>query len=74
MPSGDALRPLAQMIRTYVGPQFDFDVQVVLQAAEVPLCRLGETAADPSRLGWNTWALSRSSDHDVSDAVFSWEG
>ena len=74
MPSGDALRPLCQMIRTYAGPQFDFDVQVVLKAAEVPWCRLGGDGGDPSRLGWNTWILSANVDHDVSDAVFSWEG
>ena len=74
MPSGDALRPLCQMIRTYAGPQFEFDVQVVLKAAEVPCCRLGGDGADPSRLGWNTWILSATVDHDVSDAVFSLEG
>ncbi len=52
MPSGDVLRPLGQMIRTYAGPQFDFDVQVVLRAAEVPFCRLGGDArrSRPSRL------------------------
>jgi type VI secretion system protein ImpH len=74
MPSGDVLQPLAQMVRTYAGPQFAFDVQVVLKAAEVPCCRLGGEGTDPSRLGWNTWALSAEVDHDVSDAVFSWEG
>ena len=40
------------------GPQFDFDVQVVLKAAEVPCCRLGGDGSDPARLGWNTWVLS----------------
>jgi type VI secretion system protein ImpH len=74
MPSGDVLRPLGQMIRTYVGPQFEFDVQVVLKAAEVPCCRVGGDGTDPSRLGWNTWVYSAQVDHDVSDAVFSWEG
>jgi type VI secretion system protein ImpH len=73
MPSGDVLQPLSQMIRSYAGPQFAFDVQVVLKAAEVPCCRLGGDGSDPSRLGWNTWILSGKSDHDVSDAVFSWE-
>jgi type VI secretion system protein ImpH len=73
MPSGDMLQPLSQMIRTYVGPQFTFDVQVVLSAAEVPRGRLGGLGGDPSRLGWNTWVLSVQPDHDVSDAVFSWE-
>jgi len=73
MPSGDTLGPLSQMMRTYAGPQFACDVQVVLLAAEVPRCRLGGDASDPARLGWNTWILSRTSDRDVSDAVFTWE-
>ncbi len=74
MPSGDVLRPLSEMTRTYAGPQFEFDVQVVLKAAEVPCCRLGGDGTDPSRLGWNTWILSKTVAQDVSDAVFSWEG
>ena len=66
LPPPDALRrrapaACAQMIRTYAGPQFEFDVQVVLKAAEVPCCRLGGDGADPSRLGWNTWVLSAAS-------------
>ena len=73
MPSGDVLQALTQMIRTYAGPQFDFDIQVVLKAAEVPCCRLGGDGSDPSRLGWNTWILSAQADHDVADAVFSLE-
>lgn len=74
VPSGDALRPLCQMIRCYVGPQFDFDVQPVLCAAEVPWCRLGGDGPDAARLGWNTWIRSGDFDHDVSDAIFSLEG
>ncbi len=74
VPSGAALRPICQMLRLYAGPQFDFDVQPVLEAAEVPWCRLGSQKTDASRLGWNTWIRSRTPDHDVSDAVFSLEG
>jgi type VI secretion system protein ImpH len=69
MPDGDALRPLAQMARTYVGPEFDFDVQPVLIAAEVPRCELGP-GKDSPRLGWNTWMRSDEFTHDVADAVF----
>ena len=73
-PAGDALRPLCQMIRSYVGVQFDFDVQPVLKGAEVPWCRLGGEDGDPSRLGWNTWIRSGELARDVSDAVFAQEG
>jgi type VI secretion system protein ImpH len=71
MPDGDALLPLSQMVRSYGGPQFDFDVQPVLKAAEVPWCRLGSLSDSPSRLGWNTWIRSNEFPNDVDDAVFS---
>lgn len=67
MPSGDLLRPLHQFIRSYVGVEFDYDVQVVLRAEEVPLCALN----DSSRLGWNTWVRSQDCSRDVEDGVFS---
>lgn len=70
LPSGDALRELAEMTRLYVGPQFDFDVQLVLRAEEVPWCRLGDRA-DPPRLGWTTWVRARAFSHDVDDPVFT---
>ena len=71
MPDGDALLPLSQMVRTYGGPQFDFDVQPVLRAAEVPWCRLGGDDASPALLGWNTWIRCNEFESDVDDAVFS---
>jgi type VI secretion system protein ImpH len=74
LPSGDALRPVCQMIRCYVGPEYDFDVQPVLKAEEVPWCCLGGDGDSPARLGWNTWIRSRTLRQDVSDAVFSLEG
>jgi type VI secretion system protein ImpH len=74
IPNGDRLRPLCQLVRTYCGPQFDFDVQPVLKAPEVPECRLGSDGPTPALLGWNTWVWSRPFDHDVSDAAFFLEG
>jgi type VI secretion system protein ImpH len=73
MPNGDSLRSLCQMTRTYVGPEFDFDVQLVLKAAEVPWCHLGGDPANGARLGWNTWVRYRKFTQDVADAVFSLE-
>jgi type VI secretion system protein ImpH len=70
MPGGDSLRPLCQLLRTYVGPEWDFDVQLVLQAEEVPWCQLASHAADPPCLGWNSWARAREFTHVVDDPVF----
>jgi len=70
VPNGKALPTLGQLVRTYVGPQWDFDVQPVLRAAQVPWCRLGGDGQDPSRLGWNTWVRNRPLKRDADDAVF----
>lgn len=72
LPSGNALRPLTQMVRTYVGPHLDFDVQPVLLAGEVPWCRLGGDG-DGSRLGWNSWIRACAFERNVDDAVFCLE-
>jgi type VI secretion system protein ImpH len=69
-PLGDQLLATAQCIRTYAGVEFDFDVQPVLRADEVPPCRLG----DHSYLGWNTWTWSAPLTRDADDAVFAHEG
>ncbi|HEV3023695.1 MAG TPA: type VI secretion system baseplate subunit TssG [Pirellulales bacterium] len=71
LPSGTAYQPLERLTRLYVGQQFDFDVQLVLLAAEVPDCQLSNDPACCVRLGWDTWLFSRGFDDDVSDAVFS---
>ncbi len=70
MPSAELLRALSHLVRCYVGPQLDFDVQLVLKAAEVPWCRLGGDGTDPARLGWNTWVRCAEFENDVDDAVF----
>jgi type VI secretion system protein ImpH len=73
MPDGDALRPLAQMARTFAGAEFDFDVQLVLEPAEVPACRLGGDAGAGSYLGWNAWVRGEELTRPVDDAVFALE-
>ncbi len=62
---------VAQLVRLYVGLEVDVDIQLVLQADEVPATKLGRPAAGPgSRLGWNTWSRSRPLRRDADDAVF----
>lgn len=71
LPAGRAFRPLVQLTRFFVGQQLDFEVQLVLQAAEVPRCCLGAKGADAPRLGWSTWLKTAEFTHDAGDAVFS---
>jgi type VI secretion system protein ImpH len=73
MPTGDMLTPISQAVRSYAGPEFDFDLQPVLLAEETPWCRLGDDQ-NPSYLGWNTWLRGDDQEHDVDDAVFEQSG
>lgn len=83
-PLGEHLRPVCEFTRSFVGPEFEFDVQVILAPRQVPECRLDSTAMDgpldgcgpshPSgdgpRLGWNTWLRTTDIERETSDAVF----
>lgn len=73
-PEGDLLRPLCQLIRTYVGPDFDFDVQLVLRANEAPPCRIAAAGDNAGRLGWDAWPRNREFVIAVDDAVFENDG
>ena len=66
LPSADRLLAICQFVRTYVGPEYDFDVQLVLRGPEVPWCALDGNA----RLGWNTWVRVNAFERDVDDVVF----
>lgn len=55
MPVGNLLRPMSEMVRSFVGVGLVFEVLPVLAAGEAPECRLGAEDPDVPRLGWNTW-------------------
>jgi type VI secretion system protein ImpH len=63
---------LVQLARLYLGPELDFDVQLVLSARDVPTCRLA-SGQGGSRLGWNSWVRSQPAQRDADDAVFEGE-
>ncbi|MBX3443876.1 MAG: type VI secretion system baseplate subunit TssG [Planctomyces sp.] len=70
LPGGRRLRQLSELTALYAGTEYDFDIQPVLRAAEIPQTALAGTA----RLGWNTWMLSGPRDQDGDEAVFPPEG
>jgi type VI secretion system protein ImpH len=72
MPDGDRLTGLRQFIRFYAGPEFDFDVQVVLEKHEVPAASLASALTPATcRLGWNSWITSQPRTRDADEAVFA---
>jgi type VI secretion system protein ImpH len=68
LPGGDIHRPFVQFTRYVAGQEFDFDIQLVLKAQEVPWCRLGATSA---RLGFSTWLKTMEFKRDADQLVFS---
>ncbi len=63
---------LCQMIRLYVGPEFDFEIQLILKGEAVPELEMVEGGRDVlgPRLGWNTW-LKDGLMGDADDAYFA---
>ena len=74
LPTGTLLCRLAQFVRMYVGPEFDFDAQLVLHREDVPMCQLDSAAAVAPRLGWNTWLHNQPFEEHAEDATFAVEG
>jgi type VI secretion system protein ImpH len=64
---------VVQLARQYVGPELDFDVQLILAAKSVPALELADTGGMGPRLGWNTWLISRTPGRDADEAVFEGE-
>ncbi len=65
-PRGRRMAELVELVRLYMDPGLDFDVQVVLRRDDVPESRLG---AAPPRLGWNGWLRQTPMARDAGEAV-----
>ncbi|MEO1619136.1 MAG: type VI secretion system baseplate subunit TssG [Planctomycetota bacterium] len=86
LPTAPTLPRICQFIRSYVGMEYDFDLQVILRREEIPFCKLSDTTSDepPAErddqpdvrpyLGWNTWLCSKMPTEDSEDAVFHHDG
>jgi type VI secretion system protein ImpH len=71
LPTGRAFRSLVQLTRFFAGQECDFAVQLVLKAAEVPWCRLGERGEGAPRLGWSTWLKTRALTRDATETMLT---
>ncbi len=71
LPDGNAYRALADWFHFFVGPALEFELQLILNAAEVPECRLSGEDPHSPRLGWMSWLKTEEFVEDARDAVFS---
>jgi type VI secretion system protein ImpH len=74
LPLGRAFIRLCQLVRTYVGPEYDFDLQLVLTASEIPHCRIGGDRQAGSYLGWNAWLSTSPQREDADQTIFAGNG
>jgi type VI secretion system protein ImpH len=65
LPGGVALSQLVAAVKTYVGEEKAWDVQLVLKKADVPATRLGQNG----RMGLTTWMGQPQQDSDADEVV-----
>ena len=70
LPGGDDCRVLGQLTRSYIGPEYEYDVQPILAKSQIPHLKLASQAAQPARLGWNTWLLAEPPESNAEDVIF----
>jgi type VI secretion system protein ImpH len=65
LPSGSSFPRLKSWVLNYCDEHFNWDVQMVLAAGEVPDSRLGQAG----RLGWTTWLKTKPFTKDADDLI-----
>lgn len=70
LPTGGGALPLAELTALAAGPEFDFDCQLTMKAAETPRLRLGVIDEKGAPwLGWTTWLNSDRPELDSASIV-----
>lgn len=69
LPKGSAHNALRSVVRFMVGLEFDFDVQLVLEAKQVPGTVLTTRAKRRPMLGWTSWLKSKPFEQDDDQVV-----
>jgi type VI secretion system protein ImpH len=69
LPHGAAHRQLHDLVALYAGPEWEWELVLVLQQVEVPALRLtsGDGAGNGIRLGWTSWLGVRCGFLDADD-------
>ena len=67
LPGGEALEQLDAAIKTYLGDEMHWDVQMVLKKEDVPRVRLGQAG----RMGLSTWMGNYRKNTDADEVVLN---
>jgi type VI secretion system protein ImpH len=71
VPAGPAFKPATELARFLAGIEFDFDINLVLKADQVPGCVLSTSVSTSPMLGWTTWLKTQPFSEDDSQVVLS---
>jgi len=69
VPLGSAYKPLSEFARLFAGLEFEFDLQLVLKAEEVPFTVLEGNNDQGPRLGWTSWLKTNEFTKDDDQVV-----
>jgi type VI secretion system protein ImpH len=70
LPDGVGFTEAVALVRWFLGPALDFEVQPILASDEVPGCLLGDDTFEGPRLGWSSWLDMESPGSIARDAIF----
>jgi type VI secretion system protein ImpH len=71
LPNGSAYEPLRALLRFWTNEEIDFEVQLILERAEVPRCQLGGEGDGAPQLGWVTWMKSKPMERHPEETIFN---
>lgn len=67
--SARQLKHMVSLVRFLVGPEYEFEIRLVLKKEEVPGCRLAPATADAPTLGRCTWLKAPGTELDTDPYV-----
>lgn len=71
LPTGDAYERLRELTRFFGNEEYEFELQPVLAAPEVPGCVVGADDGRTQPLGWSTWIRSAVFSRDADDTILT---
>jgi type VI secretion system protein ImpH len=71
LPSGAAYAPLRAITEFYAGNEIDFELQLILDRRDVPVCELGAEGEAGPRLGFITWARTKPMHRDPGETILA---
>lgn len=74
LPNGSGYKALRSIVKFIVGLEFDFDVQLILTAKQVPGTILTTNAVRRPMLGWTSWLKTIPFKKDDEQLVLQFEG